>query len=93
MPVVYAGVSAVPFTCAYTAAKHAVVGMMRCAAAEYTPQGLRINCINPGPTGGLPRYTLVLSHACCICHTAASHQMQPLTELDGKVTSARCPQE
>lgn len=45
-----AGVSAVPFTCAYSAAKHAVVGMMRCAAAEYTPQGLRINCINPGPT-------------------------------------------
>jgi NAD(P)-dependent dehydrogenase (short-subunit alcohol dehydrogenase family) len=62
------GVSAVPFTCAYSAAKHAVVGMMRCAAAEYTPQGLRINCINPGPTGGLANSamtgTAMLCRAC-----------------------------
>ncbi len=29
---------------AYTAAKHGVVGITRNAAAEYGPQGLRINC-------------------------------------------------
>ena len=33
---------------AYTAAKHGVVGLTRNAAAEYGPQGLRINCIGPG---------------------------------------------
>jgi NAD(P)-dependent dehydrogenase (short-subunit alcohol dehydrogenase family) len=43
----------VPGVCGYAAAKHAVVGMMRTAAAEYGPKGLRINCINPGGTGEL----------------------------------------
>jgi NAD(P)-dependent dehydrogenase (short-subunit alcohol dehydrogenase family) len=33
---------------AYTAAKHGVVGLTRNAAAEYGPQGLRINCVGPG---------------------------------------------
>jgi len=32
---------------AYTAAKHGVVGITRNAAAEYGPQGLRINCVGP----------------------------------------------
>ncbi len=46
-----AGVSGFPGMCAYSASKHAVVGMMRCAAAEYGPLGLRVNCINPGAIG------------------------------------------
>lgn len=33
---------------AYTAAKHGVVGITRNAAAEYGPEGLRINCVGPG---------------------------------------------
>lgn len=33
---------------AYTSAKHGVVGLTKNAAAEYGPQGLRINCIGPG---------------------------------------------
>ncbi len=33
---------------AYTAAKHGVVGITKNAAAEYGPQGLRINCVGPG---------------------------------------------
>lgn len=32
----------------YTASKHAVIGLMRALAAEYGPQGVRVNAICPG---------------------------------------------
>lgn len=35
---------------AYIAAKHAEIGLMRTAAAECAPLGIRINCVLPGPT-------------------------------------------
>jgi NAD(P)-dependent dehydrogenase (short-subunit alcohol dehydrogenase family) len=55
---------------AYTAAKHGVVGLTKNAAAEYGPQGLRINCVGPAYIdtpllGGLPetvREALVARH-------------------------------
>jgi NAD(P)-dependent dehydrogenase (short-subunit alcohol dehydrogenase family) len=34
----------------YVAAKHAQVGMMRAAAKELTPRGIRVNSLHPGPT-------------------------------------------
>ncbi len=33
----------------YVSSKHAVVGMMRCLAAELGPDGIRVNTLNPGP--------------------------------------------
>lgn len=33
----------------YVTSKHAVVGMMRCLAAELGPEGIRVNTLNPGP--------------------------------------------
>ena len=33
----------------YVCSKHAVVGMMRCLAAELGPEGIRVNTLNPGP--------------------------------------------
>lgn len=35
-------------TCAYTAAKAAIIGMSRLAAARYAPDGIRVNVIAPG---------------------------------------------
>ncbi len=33
----------------YVSSKHAVVGLMRCLAAELGPEGIRVNTLNPGP--------------------------------------------
>jgi NAD(P)-dependent dehydrogenase (short-subunit alcohol dehydrogenase family) len=43
-----AGVQGSPNTACYNASKHAVIGLMRCAALEVAPFGIRVNTVNPG---------------------------------------------
>ncbi|KIW23219.1 uncharacterized protein PV07_11437 [Cladophialophora immunda] len=38
------------YTTAYTASKHAVLGMTRCVAKEVGKRGVRVNCVAPGFT-------------------------------------------
>lgn len=44
------GLSAIPFSTAYTTSKHAVVGMMRGAALEGAQHKIRVNSVHPGLT-------------------------------------------
>jgi NAD(P)-dependent dehydrogenase (short-subunit alcohol dehydrogenase family) len=44
-----AGLRAFPGMSPYVTSKHAVIGIMRTAAVEGAAQGIRVNCINPGP--------------------------------------------
>ena len=43
-----AGIEGVPFALAYTASKHAVVGMTKAAALEFGPAKVRVNVVCPG---------------------------------------------
>lgn len=43
------GVKGVAGNCSYVAAKHALVGLMRCLAKEVAPRGIRVNTVNPAP--------------------------------------------
>ena len=43
-----AGLQGSPTNIAYTASKHAVIGLMRSAAAAGGPRGIRANSIHPG---------------------------------------------
>lgn len=44
-----AGLMGSPGLGAYVASKHAVIGLVRCAAIELAPAGIRVNTLNPGP--------------------------------------------
>lgn len=43
------GIRATPNMSAYTASKHAVIGLMRSAAIEGAPKNIRVNTVNPSP--------------------------------------------
>src|SRR5262245_12874883 len=44
-----AGVTGEPNLSAYVASKHAVIGLTRCAAPAFGPQGIRVNAVAPAP--------------------------------------------
>lgn len=45
-----AGLTGLPGNCAYSASKHAVIGLTKNAAIDYAPYGIRINSVNMAQT-------------------------------------------
>ncbi len=45
-----AGIIGLPGNCAYSASKHAVIGLTRNAAIDYAPYGIRVNSVNMAQT-------------------------------------------
>jgi NAD(P)-dependent dehydrogenase (short-subunit alcohol dehydrogenase family) len=45
------GLTSDPGVTAYATSKHALVGLMRTAAKEMAPRGIRVNSLHPGPVG------------------------------------------
>ena len=43
-----AGVIGIPRAAAYTASKHAIVGLTKSVALEYSARGIRVNAVSPG---------------------------------------------
>lgn len=43
-----AGLRGLPYQCAYSATKHAIIGLSKTAATEYAKQGIRVNVVCPG---------------------------------------------
>lgn len=72
----YAGISP------YVASKHAVVGLMKSAAVELAPFGIRVNTLNPGPVDNrMIRSIETMS--------SPSHPEKMRTELTSKVPLGR----
>ncbi|HEX3803331.1 MAG TPA: SDR family oxidoreductase [Solirubrobacteraceae bacterium] len=44
------GLTSAPGIAGYATSKHALVGLMRTAAKEMAPNGIRVNSVHPGPT-------------------------------------------
>lgn len=55
------GLTADPGIAAYATSKHALVGLMRTAAKEMAPRGIRVNTLHPGPVSNAFQHAIELT--------------------------------
>ncbi|OAP63529.1 hypothetical protein AYL99_02756 [Fonsecaea erecta] len=75
------------YTTAYTASKHAVLGMTRCVAKEVGKRGVRVNCVAPGFTNTpLMKQSMAISEGSASAEdfssTALGRMAQPVEIAD-----------
>jgi len=80
-----AGIGGTAGMSAYTTSKHAVIGMMRTAAIECAPLGIRVNTVNPAPIETRMMRSLEEMRV------AAADDSEVTVERTKKANSARIP--
>jgi NAD(P)-dependent dehydrogenase (short-subunit alcohol dehydrogenase family) len=74
------GLTSDPGIAGYATAKHAQVGLMRTAAKEAAPRGIRVNSIHPGPTA-TPFQSDIETAATGLSPTAAAEAFEQMIPL------------
>ena len=73
-----------PFSGAYVASKHGVIGLMRVLALEHAAEGITVNCVCPGPVRTRVNDARVAFDARRLGRTVEEHE-QGLTPIGGRL--------
>jgi NAD(P)-dependent dehydrogenase (short-subunit alcohol dehydrogenase family) len=74
------GLTSDPGICAYATSKHALVGLMRTAAKEVAPRGIRVNTLHPGPVDNAFQHTIEVT-ATGLSQSAAAAAFEDMIPL------------
>ncbi|HET6507319.1 MAG TPA: SDR family NAD(P)-dependent oxidoreductase [Baekduia sp.] len=80
------GLTADPGIVAYATSKHALVGLMRTAAKEMAPRGIRVNTLHPGPVANAFQHRIELTATGAATEAEAARAFEAMIPLDRHAT-------
>jgi NAD(P)-dependent dehydrogenase (short-subunit alcohol dehydrogenase family) len=80
------GLTADPGIAAYATSKHALVGLMRTAAKEMAPRGIRVNTIHPGPVANAFQHRIEVTATGAADEAEAARIFEQMIPLDRHAT-------